>query len=229
MELNADTKFLAEKVIKDLCNQYAIGSGNNLVNDLVTIPCDNENLNEKYYLVQMSTIFHKCKNDIVSVHFIFYLQSKSICTSGSQIKCWNDSGLYEYYVASDSFCGSEIIKKVEGIEKSKIKDQETIDTLATAFQESLKIASEVAENLVFNKIAGRFDDKRDPDGVSTEEAVLRCFKFKKVVQDKVCCVCYDLTTTLTDCGHRLCMPCWEKIENKKCPCCRKCIDTCQDE
>lgn len=50
---------------------------------------------------------------------------------------------------------------------------------------------------------------------------------------EVCCVCHDVTTNKTDCGHDLCLQCWTKLkseigcefcdkcENKTCPICRE--------
>jgi hypothetical protein len=39
-----------------------------------------------------------------------------------------------------------------------------------------------------------------------------------------CSVCFTITRTHTDCGHPLCIKCWQKIrdtEKNQCPCCRK--------
>jgi hypothetical protein len=39
-----------------------------------------------------------------------------------------------------------------------------------------------------------------------------------------CSVCYTLTKTHTDCGHPLCIKCWNKLRDMKkakCPCCKQ--------
>ena len=57
-----------------------------------------------------------------------------------------------------------------------------------------------------------------------------------IKHDKVedCCVCMELNTIITKCGHNLCRPCLSKMyKNNKhvnCPLCRKCLcPSCQED
>jgi len=43
-------------------------------------------------------------------------------------------------------------------------------------------------------------------------------KFKRRGDD--CCVCMDKTITKTKCNHFICLPCFQQINNRKCPICR---------
>lgn len=36
-----------------------------------------------------------------------------------------------------------------------------------------------------------------------------------------CCVCLDKTNMKTNCGHYLCVLCWDNLKNKDCPMCRE--------
>lgn len=40
-------------------------------------------------------------------------------------------------------------------------------------------------------------------------------------KEDVCCVCFETTTTFTECNHALCVSCRNVIKNKSCPICRK--------
>jgi hypothetical protein len=46
-------------------------------------------------------------------------------------------------------------------------------------------------------------------------------EFDEYLDADKCCVCFDITTTKTDCRHHLCLGCWGKMKKDKCPMCRK--------
>ena len=51
--------------------------------------------------------------------------------------------------------------------------------------------------------------------------------FPEFLKNHNCCVCFDETMTITNCGHYICVICWDKIletnKNNGCPLCRSCI------
>jgi len=81
------------------------------------------------------------------------------------------------------------------------------------------------ETLIFDKYNGKFIDGNDKDEMrkyNIEGLRHKVFADKKSLQHKnKCSVCYDHTLTTTPCGHDICLPCWEKLDKKKCPCCRE--------
>ena len=68
----------------------------------------------------------------------------------------------------------------------------------------------VITQLKFNKRTGRFTLKQ----------------LREINTDDCCSVCMETTTTKTKCNHLLCYECWEKINKKICPLCRKNIKNC---
>jgi hypothetical protein len=46
-------------------------------------------------------------------------------------------------------------------------------------------------------------------------------KYESIFQS--CCICYEMTNQRTFCGHYLCIPCLDTLENYRCPMCRICL------
>lgn len=85
------------------------------------------------------------------------------------------------------------------------------------------LASENAESLIFDKYNERFISRTCAKSMRnyTKDSLRRSiFSNKKSFQDSICSVCHDPTRTETPCGHHLCLVCWEKLQQKTCPCCR---------
>lgn len=95
-------------------------------------------------------------------------------------------------------------------------------------QENLdKLLKETLPNLKFNKLTNQFqtdgDDKKTTLELEIAKSIPKCDNIKWGFDD--CCVCADLTTTKTSCGHHLCSECESAIKSNKCPICRQCY-TC---
>ncbi len=76
---------------------------------------------------------------------------------------------------------------------------------------------EILPNLKFDKLFGEFYNKEK----FYENTIGDDFFGKNFIEAKECSVCLDLTKTLTDCDHPLCIECWSKLKNNSCPICRE--------
>jgi len=95
----------------------------------------------------------------------------------------------------------------------------------------VKIMMYLLNHLKFDKLNGRFIPTYIP--ITTHKQIHKLFRAENIETNiKECCVCYEETKTLTNCGHPLCYECHSKIkatedeENvgetcKHCPICRK--------
>lgn len=99
---------------------------------------------------------------------------------------------------------------IEKMEKYILSD---FDNVLTLIDEDIK-------NMKLNKL----------DGVLYASNILHDVEVGCGV-DSECCVCLDLTKTVTPCGHKLCVECWSHIKVKgrelPCPMCR--VDLRQSE
>jgi hypothetical protein len=75
------------------------------------------------------------------------------------------------------------------------------------------------DSLKFNRMTSKFTSKPIVDWsfLESDTVKLNCDK---------CCVCMETTTDKTDCGHSLCVPCYDKIKldedcSTLCPLCRE--------
>lgn len=71
------------------------------------------------------------------------------------------------------------------------------------------------QKLVFNKFEAKFVE-RESHAFTNEMVDM----FSEFNEDMECIVCYDRTTSMTHCGHRLCIPCRQRVTNRKCPYCQ---------
>ena len=86
--------------------------------------------------------------------------------------------------------------KVDNIQTDRREGHPTIDSMRSLISEMMDILKETK----FYKSTGTFIEC---DSETGDE----------------CCVCLDITSTKTNCGHYVCLPCWNQI-NSKCPMCR---------
>lgn len=95
-----------------------------------------------------------------------------------------------------------------------VRDQEGLDKFLNTTLPSLK----------FNKMSNQFqegdDDKRTSLELEIAQSIPKCDSIKWGFDE--CCVCMELTTTKTSCGHYLCSPCESALKTSKCPICRQC-------
>lgn len=92
-------------------------------------------------------------------------------------------------------------------------------------QENLdRLLNTTLPNLKFNKMTNQFQEEGDNKRTSLElemaQSIPKCDSIVWGFDE--CCVCMELTTTKTSCGHYLCSPCESAIKNSKCPMCRQC-------
>jgi len=83
-----------------------------------------------------------------------------------------------------------------------------------------KIVYEKIKNLKFDKYYGSYNNE------NRELLNIEFDLFPDHFEDKICSVCYENTSSQTNCGHMLCYLCWEQIldkGNSLCPMCRECI------
>jgi len=85
--------------------------------------------------------------------------------------------------------------------------------------ESLEKVKDILQSLRFNKFENRFQTITPIDWSFMESDTVK-------LKYDTCSVCLDKTVSKTDCGHYLCLPCYDKItENKDsetiCPQCRE--------
>ena len=86
----------------------------------------------------------------------------------------------------------------------------------------IEVILEKLDTLKFSKKHGQFINKDQCRKQICQKIVFGKFMDTENPDNK-CSVCFDHTDTKTPCGHTLCIPCWIKIENKKCPICRNSI------
>ena len=94
----------------------------------------------------------------------------------------------------------------------------------------VKIMMYLLNHVKYDKLNGKFI----PSYIASHVSINKLFKAENIETDiNECCVCYEETKTLTECGHPLCYECHSKIkeinngegdEYKQCPICRKNID-----
>ena len=80
---------------------------------------------------------------------------------------------------------------------------------------------------MFSKYHGNFVSKDKCSKQICQKIVFGKF-MKNESEDNICSVCLDSTKTKTPCGHTLCIPCWQKLKNNKCPLCRGSISYFQN-
>ena len=92
---------------------------------------------------------------------------------------------------------------------------------------------EITKNVPLLKLGctGYFHTPTDLEKIKTHKEIANCFKCENVeLEYDTCGVCYEDTSTKTNCGHSLCRRCWSKIEKVNCcddddvtpcPICRK--------
>jgi hypothetical protein len=105
---------------------------------------------------------------------------------------------------------------------------DTAEITPEIIQTFIKIILNVLETLKFSKIVGHFILKNIYQKQICHRLVFKDYMENENKDDK-CCVCLDYTETKTPCGHILCIPCWIKIKNKRCPLCREGISFFRDD
>lgn len=71
-------------------------------------------------------------------------------------------------------------------------------------------------NLRFDKITNKFTNE-----FTNKLANEFNLNSNSIYEYPECVICYDNTTNTTQCDHCVCLECWIKIKNNKCPVCRK--------
>jgi len=82
----------------------------------------------------------------------------------------------------------------------------------------IKKVMDIIDTLEYNKLTNTLK-KRDDNGYQyIDEGDI----FKKYNDgNNICCVCNDTTEFVTtNCGHTLCIECWDKLKTQTCPLCR---------
>ena len=97
---------------------------------------------------------------------------------------------------SHCYCSGCAFKE-ENIQTTRRVGHPTIESMTSLVSEMM----DMLKNIKFDKQSGTFTK----NAIETSEE---------------CCICLEPTQTKTNCGHHLCIPCWNKI-NAKCPICRK--------
>ena len=87
--------------------------------------------------------------------------------------------------------------KEESIHTDRRKGHPSTESITSLVNEIFYILKETK----FNKYSGTFIDYNFGGG---EE----------------CCVCLEITSTKTNCGHHMCIACWNQVNNQRCPICR---------
>jgi hypothetical protein len=80
---------------------------------------------------------------------------------------------------------------------------------------------EITKNVPLLKLGctGYFHTPTDLEKIKKHKEIANCFKCENVeLEYDTCGVCYEETSTKTDCGHSLCHRCWGKIEKVNCDC-----------
>uniref|UniRef100_A0A6C0H654 RING-type domain-containing protein n=1 Tax=viral metagenome TaxID=1070528 RepID=A0A6C0H654_9ZZZZ len=91
--------------------------------------------------------------------------------------------------------------------------------------DGLKNFSEIVDKLELDVINGNYyllEDKDEInkmyDDIKNMSDIFNKFGDLKNIE---CSICFEITRTSPLCGHKLCLLCWNKIYDKKCPICRK--------
>jgi hypothetical protein len=80
--------------------------------------------------------------------------------------------------------------------------------------------AECSKQLQFDQYRGVFEKNRRH--MTAQAALLENFaRLEMPTCDEGCCVCYEKTITTTVCGHTLCIGCAQRLDNKRCPLCRR--------
>lgn len=102
----------------------------------------------------------------------------------------------------------------------KLKPDVQVDKISSFIEGIINIH----KNLRFDKCDEAFYDSRNPNNQDNlDEMEIKIFGDYNPTPK--CCVCEDKTKRVTDCGHSICIVCWENLEKKVCPLCRKKIKT----
>lgn len=146
---------------------------------------------------------------------IYSVQAVKVTCQLTRTQCIRESGsMTALRVQLDSVWNEDDI-----LYQEIVTNQEDLD----------KLLNTTLPNLKFNKMTNQFqeddDNKRTTLELEIAQSIPKCDSIKWGFDD--CCVCMELTTTKTSCGHYLCSPCESAITNSKCPMCRQCY-SCGD-
>jgi hypothetical protein len=163
-------------------------------------------------------ILSKNNNETIYLH---YKTQDNFSIKLEKCKCKNSH--------SDIFTESISIYINSNNLESYDEDSDSFDTIGLYFKRIYyhsekdnigKILYEKIKSLQFDKYYGSYNN----DGRELLDIEIELFP--EHFKDKICSVCYDVTSSQTVCGHTLCYLCWENIldkGNSLCPLCRECI------
>lgn len=164
-------------------------------------------------------ILSKKNNETIYLH---YKTSDNFSIRLEKCKCKTNIHTDNYKESITIYINSNMIESYDS-------DAESFDTIGLYFKRIMydstrdnigKIIYDKIKNLNFDKYYGSYNN----DG--RELLNIEIDLFPEYFKDKICSVCYDFTSSQTNCGHTLCYLCWENILNKGnflCPICRECI------
>jgi hypothetical protein len=123
-------------------------------------------------------------------------------------------------------CGSDCDKpnwylKIETMKNCVLVDSGEIDEHEYYSEkiEDLENVKDILQSLRFNRFENRFQPLEAIDWSFIESDTVK-------LKYDTCCVCYEKTVSRTNCGHILCIPCYDKIpedtdSQTPCPMCRE--------
>lgn len=101
-----------------------------------------------------------------------------------------------------------------------------VELICSDLKKAINEAVNILREITFCKVDGNFKRPNEKTKGQLYDIFSRLWDMQVDIE---CCVCKEITTTKTACGHRLCLICWsningiaEKDNNKKprCPMCR---------
>lgn len=184
----------------------------------------------KYIFLESQKYFNKNKNK----NFLNYSTNIPIVNTISNIevglniiiqKFMNELNKYEYYgivkifspkiTIGDSCENYSLFYHRVQLKKFSI---EYIENFLLEFKNLLK-------TLKFDKLYGKFESNMI---INTDKIGLDLFGLEYSTCND-CSVCFEKTYTKTACNHSLCIECWSKMKNDKCPICRTYLEIDEDE
>jgi len=120
------------------------------------------------------------------------------------------------------------------LELSHLSNDETLKEISpetnmvfTSFsQDFVTELFEELKSLRFSKCYNVFvksDDYLDDYYNSINDALVEVMGDKYECAFQSCCICYEMTNHNTFCGHHVCIPCLDTLDDFRCPMCRVCL------
>ena len=139
-----------------------------------------------------------------------------------------DKDYYLLYSFSKSFDTNQLNTLVSDESKEDLSEstfskenREMISSFSHSFVTELFAEIQKLRFSKCNNLFVKEDEYFDDYFNSTNEVMSSLPGYESLFQK--CSVCFELTNYTTFCGHCICIPCLDKLENSKCPLCRVCL------